>query len=126
MRLLRLVAVPCVVAGLLLAAASASAQEGAVFATPGQAAYCNDYSGQLICWTPNDGFTVHMTPRGRPVKSYRAGHRGYIDRYAKVLGFGRAVKLGPYVCNSTRDGLTCTNSAGHGWWLGRYVGYRLF
>jgi len=110
----------------LTVAEGASAQEGAVFATPGQAAYCNDYSGELICWTPNDGFTVHMTSRGRPVKSYRRDHRGYIDRYAKVLRFGRAVKLGPYVCNSTRDGLTCTNSAGHGWWLGRYVGYRLF
>jgi hypothetical protein len=41
-----------------------------------------------------------MPARGRATKGY--------DRLARGL------------C------LTCTNRAGHGWWLGRYKGYRLF
>ena len=106
-------------------AATADAQEGAQFATPGQAAYCNAYSG-LICWTPNDGFTVNMGPGSYPTKVYRRDHRGYIDSSAPILRFGRAVRLGAYVCVSRRSGLTCTNRRGHGWWLGRYVGYRIF
>jgi hypothetical protein len=55
-----------ILGSLLAIPSSAFPQEGAVFRTPGEAAYCNDYSGELICWTPNDGFTVHMTARGRP------------------------------------------------------------
>jgi hypothetical protein len=33
---------------------------------------------------------------------------------------------GRFVCNSRSSGLTCQNARGHGWWLGRYVGYRVF
>lgn len=113
--------------GVLLASASpAVAQEGAVFRTPGEAAYCNDYSGDLICWTPNDGFTVDMTKRGRPHKSYRKDHIGYVDNRAPVLRCGKTKRLSSFVCKSRSSGLTCTNLRGHGWRLGRYVGYRLF
>jgi hypothetical protein len=112
--------------GSLATAPSALAQEGAVFRTPGEAAYCNDFSGELICWTPNDGFTVHMTVRGRPFKSYRKDHRGYVDNSAPVLRFGRTQRLGGFVCTSRSTGLNCTNRRGHGWHLGRYVGYRLY
>ena len=111
---------------LVCAVPSAHAQEGAVFRTPGEAAYCNDYSGELICWTPNDGFTVHMTPRGRPHKSYRKDHIGYLDNPAPVLRFGHTRRLGSYVCKSRSTGLSCTNRRGHGWQLRRYVGYRLY
>jgi hypothetical protein len=31
-----------------------------------------------------------------------------------------------YTCTSLRTGLTCKNRSGHGWWLGRYKGYRIF
>ena len=114
-----------VVGAFLALAPPVVAQEGAVFRTPGEAAYCNDYSG-LICWTPNDGFTVHMTKRGRAHKSYRKDHRGYVDNLAPVLRFGQKKRLGGFVCKSRASGLTCTNRRGHGWRLGRYVGYRLF
>ena len=124
---LPLVAAAAALGGSLLATApSALAQEGAVFRTPGEAAYCNDFSVELICWTPNDGFTVHMTVRGRPHKSYRKDHRGYVDNWAPVLRFGQTKRLGSFVCKSRSTGLSCTNRRGHGWWLGRYVGYRLF
>jgi len=29
-------------------------------------------------------------------------------------------------CTSRRTGLLCWNRVGHGWWLGRYRGYRTF
>lgn len=54
-------AVAAIAGSLLATPSSVFAQAGAAFRTPGEAAYCNDYSGELICWTPNDGFTVHMT-----------------------------------------------------------------
>jgi len=31
-----------------------------------------------------------------------------------------------YSCSSRTNGLTCNNQAGHGWWLGRFKGYRIF
>lgn len=106
--------------------ATATAQEGAEFRTPGEAAYCNAYSGDLICWTPNDGFTVWMSNTGRAHKKYRKDHRGYEDNRAPVLRFGKSKRWGGYVCKSRSTGLTCANRRGHGWWLGRYVGYRVF
>ncbi len=115
-----------VVGALLAPASPAVAQEGAEFRTPGEAAYCNHYSGDLICWTPNDGFTVSMTKRGHPHKSYRKDHRGYVDNSAPVLRFGKKRRLGSFVCKSRKSGLTCRNLRDHGWRLGRYVGYRLF
>ncbi len=29
-------------------------------------------------------------------------------------------------CSSRSNGLTCKNGIGHGWWLGRCKGYRIF
>jgi hypothetical protein len=104
----------------------------AAFVTPGRAAYCGVSEGEpplaLICWTPNDGFTVAMTARGRPTKRYIAANKGYYDRYVgRVLRFGHGWGWpGYWFCVSRRTGLTCTNEAKHGWWLGRYHGYRLF
>jgi len=31
-----------------------------------------------------------------------------------------------YECVSKKTGPHCTNHDGHGWWLGRYKGYRIF
>ena len=53
----------------------------------------------------------------------------------RLLRFGQQWSFGPdasgvgpinYRCWSRRTGLTCRNRQGHGWWLGRYRGYRLF
>src|SRR5215211_1949130 len=103
------------------------------FKTPGEAAYCglvirNYDAVKLVCFTPNDGFTVAMTARGYPRKARVALN---FDRYpqAPMLRFGRSwwsSDAGVWICTSRRLGLTCKNKAGHGWWLGRYRGYRLF
>lgn len=108
----------------LLASASAS------FRTPGRAAYCGLSEGEgpavLLCWTPNDGFGIWMRVHSRPRHDYNKNDRGFYDDSARVLRFGQTwIKLG-FRCTSRSTGLTCTNRAGHGWWLGRYKGYRVF
>jgi hypothetical protein len=67
--------------------ATANAQAEATFGTPGDAVECNWYGSGLICWTPNDGFTVSMSSYGRVSKSYRRDHRGYITD-PPLLRFG--------------------------------------
>jgi hypothetical protein len=127
-RLVRAVLLLVMVSGAALITA-APAQSYAEFRTPGEAAYCgrDEYRGtNLICWTPNDGFTVTMTLRESPGKTYRRGNRGFVQNLAPVLRFGRTWRGGSFVCRSRTTGLTCVNRRGHGWWLGRYVGYRLF
>ena len=106
-----------------LAAAAAS------FRTPGRAAYCGLTEGEgpsgLICWTPNDGFSIGMGMRGRPTYGYNPRDRGYYEYAPRVLRFGQTWSAAPFRCTSRAMGLTCTNRAGHGWWLGRYYGYRV-
>jgi hypothetical protein len=115
------------VALTLALASDAYAQADATFGTPGDAVYCN-YYGPLYCWTPNDGFSVYMTSYGRASKRYVKGNRDYVDDFAPILRFGHFWRdgRGRFRCDSRKSGLTCRNARGHGWWLGRYVGYRLF
>jgi hypothetical protein len=89
----------------------------------------------FVCFTPNDGFYVKMTnvlypERGfRITKGYRQGFRGYRNLKAPLWGFGRtwySSDAQVVTCKSRRTGLTCRHYQGHGWWLGRYRGYRIF
>ena len=119
-------------------AAPSSALSG--FHTPNWAAQCvvaEDVLGgpsPLYCWTPNNGFTVKMFAASRVTKSYTRHNKGYRDRFfaRRPLAFGehwgfRIAYVGYfYRCSSRADGLRCWNQAGHGWWIGRYVGYRIF
>ena len=135
--------------GALAAAADARASAAAAFHTPGNAVECllpvNHAEGartpwRLMCWTPNDGFAVEMSYNGRVRRtSLRALRmsREYVRSWAsrRELRFGKdwSWYFEPggygslfYVCSSRATGLTCKNRAGHGWWIGRYRGYRLF
>lgn len=124
------------------------------FKTPGNAAFC--YLGLSLapenpvvgCWTPNDGFlatVAHDTSRGYAGYGDARIFRGYIPSGYRVLGFGStfrwrcrsvdasfAEKCSPtrgltvFTCASRRSGLTCVNRDGHGFWLGRYRGYRVY
>ena len=125
---LTLAVVAAAASGVFAAAASAVA----AFRTPGHAAYCGVSEGEppsaLICWTPNDGFTVDMGERGTATKRYEPKNVGFHDVVGRELRFGghwHPRALG-FWCTSRSTGLTCWNRAGHGWWLGRYRGYRLF
>ena len=106
------------------------ASAAASFRTPGRAAYCGLTEGEgppgLICWTPNDGFSIGMGTRSRPTHSYNPLDRGNYEYAPRVLRFGQTWNVFAYRCTSRATGLTCTNRGGHGWWLGRYKGYRVF
>ena len=109
------------------------------FRTPNKAAYCYftakgepaeggpASNHQLWCWTPNDGFALNMNrPRGKAYKGYDDRFKGNYPSMDRVLRFGQRWSRPGYTCASRSTGLTCKNRAGHGWWLGRFKGYKLF
>src|SRR5437867_3476997 len=118
-----------VLASLLVAAGTAAAV--ADFVTPRKAAYCGVSEGEpplhLICWQ-SDGLTLDMTRRGQSKRRLYAPNRGYHDPApGRVLRIGQTWSFPAYWrCVSRSTGLTCTNRSGHGWWLGRLRGSRLF
>ena len=116
----------------LVAISLATASVGMVtFRTPGKAAYCGVSEGEpplkLICWRPGDGLTLSMTRAGLTRRRLSALNRGYHAAEGQILLFGKVWQLrGHWKCISRATGLTCTNKSGHGWWLGRMRGSRLF
>lgn len=143
-------------AWVMPASADTPTQPQPLFRTPGNAAYCFLGSGGqeplnpvLKCWTPNDGFTVSVAfeePKADAPyrKRYVSSNKGRKSKRYPVLRFGqkkrvhcdvsgksadnclRGGKQTAFTCTSRSSGLTCKNRAGRGFWLGRYVGYRLF
>lgn len=131
-------------------ASEARASAASAFFTPGRAVECllpvNFAEGattpwRLMCWTPNDGFTVEMSYNGRVRRTSLARlgvTSAYVSDWARRFGllrFGsdwtccfdrRGFGTLYYTCSSRTSGLTCKNQAGHGWWLGRFRGYRIF
>jgi hypothetical protein len=103
----------------------------AAFRTPGRVAYCGLSEGEppisLICWTPGNGYSVSMFARGRASGHSSRPNRGAYQDLAPVLRFAHTWRTGSsFTCTSRSSGLTCRNRAGHGWWLGRNNGHRLF
>jgi hypothetical protein len=127
MKTILVVVTSCAVA---LAAASAAAA-AAAFVTPAKAAYCGVSEGEppvhLICWRALDGLTLAMGRQGKARQGIDRANRGYHEPAGRLLLFGQTWRvLGYWRCVSRSGGLTCTNRAGHGWWLGRRQGSRLF
>jgi hypothetical protein len=124
-----------VVIGALLVVSLATASAAtavAAFVTPGKAAYCGVSEGEppltLICWRPGDGITLDMTRWGHAHRRlYRPNRGSYDAAPGRILSFGKIWRFpGYWKCVSRATGLTCTNRAGHGWWLGRVRGSRVF
>jgi hypothetical protein len=132
-------------------AAVAAREPYATFYTPGKAVLCSslvDLTGDnrsfvpsLFCWTPNDGFNIALSASRRPRASTQKAYKWHYEPGGRPLGFGQAWWInregvqglgrggvGDVLirCVSRTNGLTCTNRAGHGFWLGRFRGYRLF
>jgi Family of unknown function (DUF6636) len=126
------VAVGVGVVGLTSLVVAADAAAVADFVTPRKAAYCGVSEGEppfhLICWRPRDGLTLVVRRLGRATKEIHPPNRGYYDPApGRLLRFGQSWKVGAYWrCVSRSTGLTCRNRAGHGWWVGRSRGSRLF
>ena len=77
---------------------------------------------------PNDK-RVALRDTGRAAPVLCAGDPGpllpQIDRAAKVLAYGRSIRIGAISCASAATGLTCRNRSGHGFFLSRER-WRLF
>lgn len=111
-----------------------------------------DSRAQLFCWTPNDGWWVSIPWNGKRARTGiydtfpqivhgKTKLKGYAPS-ARLLRFGQHWRLRcddpgnfktcrgkgvtSFACASQSTGLTCRNAAGHGFWIGRYRGYRLF
>jgi hypothetical protein len=103
------------------------------------------------CWTPNDGFysTIQyargfrgqagyqarrrfegFTPGGYPLLRFGQNFQWRCRKFNERIGLAedcsRRVGKVAFSCRSRRTGLTCRNRHGHGFWLGRFRGYRLF
>lgn len=109
------------------------------FRTPKKAAYCHLTAKGTIgegdqptprdvldCWTPNDGFQVFMFKWGYARHENLGRLEDYKPRARRILRYGQRWKRPGFVCISRRSGLTCKNRRKHGWWLGVFVGYRMF
>ncbi len=109
------------------------------------------FGPSLRCWTPNDGFIAGMGRKDtKPWDAYYDTYpkivhgitklKGYKPA-ARTLGYGTSARIRcsdlekastcglgsgttAFTCRSTRDGLTCKNQRGRGYWIGRYRGYK--
>jgi hypothetical protein len=135
---MKLILLVALVAGT--ATIRAPAAQAVDFRTPGKAAYC-DFVPQgeiveggvphppaddLFCWRPDDGLTMQMTARGRGEDVDGSQLKGAHAPARRVLRFGQRWRRREFTCVSRWSGLTCVNRARHGWWLGRFIGYRTF
>lgn len=111
-----------------------------------------DTRAELRCWNPRNGLWLTITwsgtraDKGAATTFPQIAHgltklQGYRPA-APVLGYGRRWRLRcaepgdvatcrgrgvvAFTCTSLRSGLTCRNAAGHGFWLGRPRGSRVF
>jgi hypothetical protein len=111
-----------------------------------------DSRAEIRCWNPRNGLWLTITWNGTRAEKGAAttfphiAHgltklQGYRPA-APVLGYGRRWRLRcakpgdvatcrgrgvvAFTCTSARTGLTCRNATGHGFWLGRLRGSRVF
>jgi hypothetical protein len=108
-----------------------SAYAVAAFVTPRGGVYCGASEGDtdftLICWRIRDGYTVWMGQRSQARGQIHQRNKAYKTVAGRKLRHGDAWsdRFG-WACVSAQDGVTCTNRAGHGWWLGERQGHRFF
>lgn len=129
---LRAVEMRALVAAIVVVAALAVPSVAAGYASfraPGRTVYCELGEVRpvsLVCWRARDGRSIGMLPTGRALVNPDTNTRNLHHDRAPVLAFGRTWRRGAYRCTSRAAGVTCRNRSGHGWFLGRLRGYRLF
>jgi hypothetical protein len=115
--------------------AEAHASPKWIFATPGQVFYCgmawkNTHlplnKAPLRCYRRRDGRDVEMGRTGKPRITSVQRERGQRVDAAYHLAVGHQASLWGFHCTLRRTGLTCTNPAKHGFWLGSTRGSRNF
>jgi len=103
----------------LPAAGSGAATSPKRFQTPSKQIACMYPAPQLRCdmlFLNDRAAIVGRHGKGRIVKITDT----VADPKAKVLAYGRSLRLGPYTCTSRRTGLTCRNrTTRHGFTISR-------
>ena len=115
----------CLLATAALAAGAAPAlARSKSFQTPSHNIYCLYLSSQgpgpfIRCdlLSLNDiGFTVDRTHKGKRIHITDS----VVNRSAKVVHYGKSLRVGPFKCTSRTSGLTCRSRvSGHGFKLSR-------
>jgi hypothetical protein len=155
LQLLMALAAPLALAALLVAGrASAAPPHSTSFWTPGKlaaGAVCKfdgnlarfGHTPVLTCSGTQNPVTVLLEARGRPRVSHRPfGVNGFGWFYGPPFvlhfgatwwgdrrgdsGTGRSSRRVLFRCASRESGLTCRSRSGHGFWLGRIRGHRVF
>jgi hypothetical protein len=113
-----------VVAAFVAVSASAALARSKSFQTPSHNIYCLYLSSQgpgpwIRCdvLSLNDvGFRIDKRHKGRKIHITDS----VVNRGAKVLRYGRSLRVGPFTCTSRESGLACkSRSSGHGFKLSR-------
>jgi hypothetical protein len=90
------------------------------------AAQCRVDEGILVCWTPNDGYTLALDDAGaRRLRSAEPSNRGRDPESTEVI-LGERWERPGFSCRSTQQALTCENQQGRGFRLPRYRGLPTF
>lgn len=63
------------------------------------------------------GDSVTLSPTGRTELTCHGDTVLFVNPRSKVLRYGTTWTRGPYTCTSRTTGLTCKNTAGHGFFL---------
>ena len=115
----RAAAVLALAALAVLPAAGSGATTPKRFQTPSKGIACMYPAPQLRCdmlFLNDRAAIVGRHGKGRIVRITDT----VADPKAKVLAYGRSLRLGPYTCTSRRTGLTCRNRATkHGFAISR-------
>jgi hypothetical protein len=100
------------------------------FKQPGGGVYCalqRLTPEALQCWRSRTGLTLVMQGRGRPSFDTLRRSRNFFEDSAPPLRIGHTWRFKRlFTCTMADKGLTCKNTAGHGWFMGRTDGYRVF
>ena len=118
------------VLALLLAAVLGATTPANVFITPNLTTVCKHYYefSYLLCAGTRTPVTVRLTESGEPqlrrVPFAANGFESYNS--TRSLSYGETWRESGFRCLSRRNGLTCWNSHGHGFWIGRARGVSLF
>jgi hypothetical protein len=124
------------------AASSSSGLKG--FQTPSRNIVCGGYSGSQPAWLRCD-ISSGLKPKPSRPKGCEFDFAGTLTlsatgrarigcvsdvvlpdpTKARVLAYGTSWHYGPFTCKSAKTGLSCRNSAGHGFFLSRASWKRL-
>jgi hypothetical protein len=108
------------------------------FRTPSRDIYCAMVEGIARCdirerdWSPPPKPADCELDWGQGISVKRTGAAGFVctgdttyNPDASVLAYGKVSKVGPLRCASRKEGVTCTNAEGRGFFISRNR-YRLF